>query len=86
MTFEEAHSRSLRNQKVIQSSELCGCFCCLSTYPSKEVTEFVRVDETAICPRCGVDAVLGDQSGCSLTQSFLREMQVRWFNEKTSSL
>ena len=30
---------------------------------------------TVICPRCGIDSVLGDKSGSPLTREFLAEMQ-----------
>jgi hypothetical protein len=36
-------------------------------------------DETAICPYCGIDAVLGDNEGYPLTESFLKAMYKEWF-------
>ena len=35
--------------------------------------------QTARCPRCGIDSVLGDASGFALTDEFMRAMQRSWF-------
>ena len=34
---------------------------------------------TAICPYCGVDAVIGESSGVSITKEFLERMHNKWF-------
>ncbi len=36
-------------------------------------------EQTAICPRCGIDSVIGDKSGFALTPTFLAEMKKAWF-------
>ena len=38
------------------------------------------VGTTAICPRCGIDSVLGDRSGFPISAEFLSEMQRYWFS------
>jgi len=35
--------------------------------------------ETAICPRCSIDSVIGDASGLPVTKEFLKEMNKHWF-------
>jgi hypothetical protein len=35
--------------------------------------------ESALCPLCGIDSVLGDASGYELTETFLSAMQRHWF-------
>lgn len=39
------------------------------------------IGETALCPRCGIDSVLGDASGLQLTDEFMKAMQLHWFKE-----
>lgn len=77
--LQAAHNRSFRNRRCIAASTTCGCFYCESTYPAKDVVEFVRDEETALCPKCGIDSVIGDASGIELSAGFLQEMYDRWF-------
>ena len=37
------------------------------------------VEETALCPYCGVDSVKCESSGYPITKEFLAEMRARWF-------
>ena len=44
------------------SSEVAACYYCFSQYPPQIIAEWCDgddQDQTAICPRCGVDAVVG---------------------------
>ena len=77
--MEKAHRHSYRNRETVQKSVSCGCFCCCEIYPADAVVEYVREDEVALCPQCGVDAVLGDASGFPLTLGFLEVMKTEWF-------
>jgi hypothetical protein len=36
-------------------------------------------EQTAPCPRCGIDCVIGDKSGFAITPKFLAEMSKAWF-------
>ncbi|WP_244424577.1 cytoplasmic protein [Methylobacterium nodulans] len=41
---------------------------------------WLRPEGTALCPRCGIDAVIGDRSGCPAGRpDFLQAMHARWF-------
>lgn len=82
----KAHGRSSYHRPLIEASELCGCFHCLSTFKPTEIREWVdgvrrgrETHETALCPRCGIDSVLDDMSGYPLTQEFLGAMSDFWF-------
>lgn len=74
-----AHQRSSDHRAEVLASEVCGCFYCLKTYPPSEISEWVDDDKTALCPRCGIDAVIGSASGYPLTREFLRDMHSFWF-------
>jgi hypothetical protein len=77
--LEAAHKLSWRHRKAIESSTLCGCFYCLSTFAPTEITEWTDGEQTALCPRCWIDSVLGSASDVSLTTEFLSAMRKRWF-------
>lgn len=75
----EAHKHSSNNRREIGKSKLCGCFYCLLIYQGSEIEEWVNGKTTAICPRCGVDSVLGDAAGFDLTPELLETMHKHWF-------
>lgn len=41
-------------------------------------------EQSAMCPKCGIDSVIGSRSGYPITPEFLRRMERRWFS-KTSN-
>lgn len=56
------------NKSAIEKSHECACVYCLKKINPKEITKYccdkntsgVFVQETAICPYCGIDAVVPD--------------------------
>ena len=81
-----AHKSSSQHRKQIEESSLCGCFHCLGTFIPSEITEWVDDDkdgigQTAMCPKCGIDSVLGSKSNFPLNREFLRRMRHHWFGE-----
>lgn len=77
--LELAHKLSSHNRQRIAQSEVCGCFYCLAVFTPAEIKEWVDDDDTPLCPKCGVDSVLGSSSGFPITTEFLHKMKVRWF-------
>lgn len=77
------HHSTFRNEKQIQNSKECGCFHCNSIFTPEEVTTWCdddgRGDRTAICPRCGMDSVLGDGCGLPITPDLLKLMNAQFF-------
>lgn len=72
-----ADARSFRNRGDVSVGGRCGCFHCLAVFDASEITEWVR-DTTALCPRCGIDAVLSEHAA-PIDAGFLRRMRQRWF-------
>ena len=76
------HERSIRHRVDVFASDELGCFSCLATYPPSEVVDWADVDaaglgQTAICPRCFVDAVIPVRPG--IDDQFLAAMNRQWF-------
>lgn len=79
MDAQEAHKHSSRHKEEIESSKKCGCFYCLKIFPPSEIEDWVDRGETALCPHCGIDSVIGDV-WFAITKEFLSEMHERWFS------
>jgi hypothetical protein len=79
-----AHAHSTRNHSEVLASKVCGCFYCLSIFAPSDIQKWIKErnpvhEETAICPKCGIDSVIGSDSGYAITVEFLRRMHERWF-------
>jgi hypothetical protein len=80
----DAHARSSNHRDKIVSSKFCGCFHCGSTFPPADIVEWIDEGpdgkgQTAMCPKCGIDSVIGDKSGFDLSAAFLARMKAHWF-------
>lgn len=79
------HNTTFRNEKQIQNSDICGCFYCQNIFRANEVTEWCDDDgcgdKTALCPRCGIDSVLGDASFFEITPELMALMNMMFFGE-----
>jgi hypothetical protein len=74
-----AHKKCMRHRAEIESSEYCGCFYCNEIFSPSQIVEWIDDDKTALCPKCGIDSVIGDGSNLRITKAFLAEMRVAWF-------
>lgn len=62
---------AINNRKGIEASEKCGCFFCESIFAPKDIVVW-EVD-TAICPFCEFNTVIGDGQGFNITQEFIED-------------
>ena len=77
MNLKELQKTSSNHRKEIEAAANCGCFYCLTRFKPALISEWIDKDQTALCPVCGIDAVLvypGHQE--------LEEMQKHWFGKK----
>jgi len=74
-----AHKSSSGHRDVILRSDLCGCFYCSAVFKPSEIVEWIDDGQTALCPKCTVDSVIGSASGWPIADEFLRAMHARWF-------
>lgn len=65
-------------EEVLQSSRCC-CVYCGRDFNSADIDEWVDDGQTAVCPHCGIDAVLGDSSGYDLTPKLLKALHLAYF-------
>lgn len=79
MDVKSAHQFSSLHRRQVEASAVCGCFFCLSMFAPSEITDWVDDDQTALCPRCNIDSVIGSESGVPLSQAFLSSMRAYWF-------
>ncbi len=82
-----------KNWTQVQGSKSCGCCNCLEIFPPEAIVGWTGLDtsnfedpkaiekQTAMCPRCGSEAVLGDKSGYPISQHFLVRMNEAWLQK-----
>lgn len=86
----EAHRHAANHRAEIDASKVCGCFSCLQLFPPAEIIAWTGWDDadlndlehvegnTALCPRCGSETVIGDGSGIKIDMAFLGRMSEAW--------
>lgn len=82
--IREAHVHCNRNCDELLRSSVAGCFFWCLVFASSTIDEWVDDDEsghgqTALCPRCGIDSVIGDRSGVEISEMFMSRMKEYWF-------
>jgi hypothetical protein len=91
-TLLAAYRHTYNNWVSIGASKQCGCCKCIQTFAPEEIVAWVGLDmdkiddpqaiaqQTAVCPKCGSEAVIGDASGYPVTLAFLGTMNEAWFH------
>jgi hypothetical protein len=75
--WRSAHAYASQHKKQLEHAGRGGCFYCLRFFDAAEICEWIDGEQTALCPRCGIDAVLPATE--EVTPEFLKEMQKQWF-------
>jgi hypothetical protein len=75
--YLSAHALSFRNKKQLEHAGKAGCFYCLQFFDPAIIEEWIDDEQTPLCPKCGIDAVLPATE--EITPKFLKEMQQHWF-------
>ena len=74
----KAHEHSSDHKKEVLASKKVGCFYCLEIYSPDEIKQW-SFENTAICSKCGIDAIIGTKSGYKINKEFLAKMKKYWF-------
>lgn len=81
--YISAHKHCIRHREEVLRSALCGCFYCLEVFMPQEIVKWIDeqnpTGQTALCPECGIDSVIGSASGYPITRDFLDRMNGHWF-------
>jgi len=74
-----AHMFCSNHKDKLTKDKKCGCFYCLEIFDPSEITDWLDVEDMALCPFCGIDSIIGESSGYPVTKPFLKEMHDYWF-------
>ena len=77
--ISEIYHYSSQHRALLQQSERCGCFYCLEIFNYSEIEDWCDDEQTAMCPHCGIDAVLGSASVEALIPELLQAMHRAYF-------
>lgn len=78
--YIEAHKYSSNHKENLVQDKKCGCFYCLEVFNPKEINDWIEDKSgTAVCPYCGIDAVIGESSGYPINKEFMQKMSDHWF-------
>lgn len=77
------HDLSAGHRHLVLKSALCGCFHCVHVFTSISIRnwcdEHDGIGHTALCPRCGLDAVIPCGGGLAGIVDLLTRMRRWWF-------
>lgn len=86
-----AYRYTTNNHAQIAASTVCGCCNCVAVFRPDDIVGWTGLEvhnmddpqaigqQTAMCPRCGSEAVLGDGCGFPINANFLARMNEAWF-------
>ena len=85
--MRDVHKHCKRHRAEVLAGTACGCFYCQAIFDTKDIAAWIDQEQTAVCPRCGVDAVLPaatlsefeDKSADDPTGDLLYQMAQFWF-------
>ena len=93
--LELIHRFCGQHRELLARSERAGCFYCRRFFDPREIEEWVDAPRgeageaagaaegvTALCPRCGIDAVLPSAAPIRLDEELLAEMHRHWFSTR----
>ena len=90
--LEAIHRFSSRHRDLLARSARAGCFHCGALFAPTEIEEWVTERRagagepadrlTALCPHCGIDAVLPSAAPIELGAELLAEMKRHFFSDR----
>ena len=85
-----AHRHSSNHREEVLECTVCGCFYCCHIFSPSEIKDWIdnredwtahnkEIGQTALCPQCDIDSIIGVESGYPVTVDFLAAMMAHWF-------
>lgn len=81
LNTREIIKQSYKNINSIVKSNQCGCYNCTKTFTPDMIGEYIDNGQTAVCPYCGIDSVLGSSMGYDLNLNFLTKLKEDIFDD-----
>ena len=66
---------SRNNRDKITDGVQCGCYFCIEVYDGAEIEEWADGGQTALCPKCGIDSVIPNETD----KEYLTAACEHWF-------
>lgn len=80
--LDDCHRLCTANRDSVLTGKVCGCFHCRTIFPPVEIDEWWDDgDDTAVCPRCGIDAILPESVPLGLSDALLDAMHRSYFQQ-----
>lgn len=79
ITIENIVNKSQNNIDELLRHNYCGCYHCIRTFETDEILDFTDNGTTALCPNCGVDAIVPGM----VNKFFLEKAMERWFTGRS---
>ena len=76
--IEEATRIAWKNRSKIKEDTVCSCYYCLSKYDGGEISEYLDNEQTAVCPKCGIDSVIPED----VDEEILMDVNEKYFGLK----
>ena len=77
--LQQIHRHSRLNRQFMSTGTPCRCFHCRATFPAEAIGQWIDAGATAICPCCGIDAVLSSGSD-ALSDALIGELHAAYFD------
>jgi hypothetical protein len=77
--LDRLHKLSRDNKRMLKSVDEGVCYFCGLTCKYEDVKVWVRNETTALCPHCGIDAVIPVYAPYVKSEKTIGMMMVRWF-------
>lgn len=73
--LKNLHAQANYHRAQVEASQTCGCFYCKAIFAPSQIQDWIDKDQTALCPKCGIDSVLPEQPSAAA----LEAMHQYWF-------
>ena len=79
------NAQTAYNRSAIEGNPSCRCFHCGSSFSGDDIVDWLSEadgEDTALCPCCGVDAVISSTTEHSLSTALLAALYIKWFPDE----
>ena len=73
------HQSSFQNKELLKKHDVCGCFHCKKIFKPDVIHFWIDDNQTAMCPYCFTDSVIGPACGYPVTEGLLYIMSEIYF-------